>query len=61
MLPRGIDHGVDMAVLESGLGKGEDLHTLVLDFSNAFMTIPLHAEEQRFNCSHTGFDLVRRR
>merc|ERR1712194_883704 len=40
---------------------GEDVFTLVLDFKDAFMSIPLHEDERRFNCAHTGFQLSRTR
>ena len=36
VLPRGIDHGRDMAVLGEGADPS-DVHTLVLDFKDAFM------------------------
>merc|ERR1712194_463030 len=47
VLPRGIDHGVDLALLGQGLSEGEDVFTLVLDFKDAFMSIPLHPDERR--------------
>merc|ERR1712153_239853 len=59
--PRGVDHGVDLALLGQNLGEGEDVFTLVLDFKDAFMSIPLHPDERRFNCAHTGFPLARSR
>ena len=34
VLPRGIDHGIDMAVLSAAREAGEDVHTLVLDFKD---------------------------
>merc|ERR1712085_234215 len=61
VLPRGIDHGVDLATLGHDLAEGEDVFTLVLDFKDAFMSIPLHEDERRFNCAHTGFQLSRTR
>ena len=61
VLPRGLDHGRDMAKLNSNMEADETLATLVLDFKDAFMSIPLHENEHRFNCAHTGFDLRRRR
>ena len=61
VLPRGMDHGRDLALLADDLPEGEDIMTLVLDFSNAFMSIPLHPEERRFNCANAGFTLRRRR
>ena len=48
VLPRGLDHGIDLAVLGENRSEGVEVHTLVLDFKNAFMTIPLHPDERRF-------------
>ena len=61
VLPRGVDHGRDMARLKMNAKEGERLATLVLDFKDAFMSIPLAEDEWRFNCAHTGFDLNRKR
>merc|ERR1712194_743366 len=61
VLPRGIDHGLDLALLGHDLGEGEDVFTLVLDFKDAFMSMPLHEDERRFTCAHTGFRLSRTR
>merc|ERR1712085_77085 len=61
VLPRGIDHGVDLATLGHDLAEGEGVFTLVLDFKDAFMSIPLHDDERRFNCANTGFELSRSR
>ena len=41
VLPRGIDHGVDLAQLASHSGEEEDVFTIVLDFKDAFMSIPI--------------------
>ena len=56
-LPRGIDHGIDLAQLGAPLADDEDVFSLVLDFKDAFMSVPLHHDEQRFNCANAGFDL----
>ena len=61
VLPRGIDHGVDLAQLGAHVGEEEDVFTVVLDFKDAFMSIPIRPEEQRFNCAHSGGELVRTR
>ena len=61
VLPRGIDHGRDLAVLSSARRPGEDVHTMILDFKDAFMSVPLASVERRFNCANTGFDLQRTR
>ena len=47
VLPRGLDHAVDVA-RASTHSSGR---VLVLDFTNAFMNIPLHPHEMRFNCA----------
>ncbi|CAK0816832.1 unnamed protein product, partial [Prorocentrum cordatum] len=51
VLPRGIDHWVDLAALaQRALGcSGGVVKVLILDFKDAFMSIPLHEEERRFN------------
>ena len=48
VLPRGIDHGIDFAALaQRARGcSGGVVKVLILD---AFMSIPLHEEERRFN------------
>ena len=61
VLPRGIDHGRDLAILSSDRCPGEDVHTMILDFKDAFMSVPLASAERRFNCANTGFDLKRNR
>ena len=61
VLPRGLDHGRDLAVLRDQAGEQSKVKTLVLDFKDAFMSIPLHPAEWRFNCANTGFDLERKR
>ena len=61
VLPRGLDHGRDLAVLKEGLAGGEVLLTLVLDFQDAFMSVPLHPSERRFVCADADFKLTRSR
>lgn len=51
VLPRPIDHAMDLVNLNEARGEGESLMVLVLDFKDAFMSIPLHAAEQPFNCT----------
>ena len=51
VLPRPIDHARDLGLLVEGLRKDEVLTTLVLDFKDAFMSVPLHPDERRFNCA----------
>ena len=58
VLPRGPDHAQDLADLQllvDGRGISDDgVSTLILDFQNAFMTIPLAPEEMPFNCTEVG-------
>ena len=61
VLPRGIDHGRDLAVLADEASSDEVVETLILDFKDAFMSIPIRSEERRFNCANTEFDLKRNR
>ena len=46
VLPRFADHASDLAHA-SALGE---LETLILDFKNAFMSVPVSPHEARFNC-----------
>ena len=54
VLPRGIDHAKDVADLAAGEGINTEVGTMVLDFEDAFMSVPLHEEERRFNCADLG-------
>ena len=50
VLPRPIDHARDVAAM---LGRGSDyeVSVLILDFKDAFMSIPLADAEKAFNCA----------
>ena len=48
VLPRGIDHAVDLANLSSSENHVE---VVVLDFVDAFMVVPLHEDEKPYNCA----------
>ena len=61
VLPRPIDHAVDLATLTQTKRKGDEVACMVLDFANAFMQVPLAKEEMRFNCAHVPQGLVRNR
>ena len=61
VLPRGIDHGRDLAILADDLAQDESVDTLVLDFKDAFMSLPIHHKERRFNCAHTSAPIKRLR
>jgi hypothetical protein len=61
VLPRGIDHGVDLAIMAASKKEDEEVSTLILDYKDAFMSIPLAEDERRFNCASTEFALPRGR
>ena len=48
--PGPIDHAKDMAFCAACRKIREIMAILILDFKDAFMTIPLHDAERRFNC-----------
>ena len=58
VLPRPVDHARDMADLSA---HTNGLSTLVLDFKDAFMSIPLHEAERRYCCAEVPQGLERRR
>ena len=51
VLPRPVDHARDVADLASSRNEGDELAVLILDFKDAFMSVPLHPREQPFNCT----------
>ena len=51
VLPRPIDHALDLVNLNAARKAGESLVVLILDFKDACMSIPLHADVQPFNCT----------
>ena len=61
VLPRPIDHAKALAKLARSSREGEGISILVLDFRNAFMSIPLASTERRFNCAEVPEGLIRRR
>ena len=48
VLPRFKDHASDLASASCG---GQEVRIMILDFSHAFMTAPLHEDEMRMNCT----------
>ena len=48
VLPRGLDHARDLARSSANQSRVE---VLVLDFTDAFMTVPLHQDELKYNCA----------
>ena len=61
MLPRYQDHAKDLALLSRAKGYQEMAQTLVLDFENAFMSLPLRDDERCYNCTVVNDDLQRGR
>ena len=61
VLPRGIDHALDMARLSVNPSPREDLSVLILDYKDAFMSIPLDAREMKYNCSVLSEPIQRER
>jgi hypothetical protein len=61
VLPRPIDHARDVGLLIEDLRPGEVVSVFILDFKDAFMSIPLHPAEMRFNCAEVVETLNRSR
>ena len=61
VLPRGVDHARDIAILAKDKLESHVIKTLVLDFKNAFMSLPLHQSERRFNCANIPEGVTRTR
>ena len=61
VLPRPVDHAVDMATLTQQQRKTERAACMVLDFANAFMQVPLAKTEMRYNCASVPQGLLRSR
>ena len=51
VLPWPEDHACDLALAFEDLCAGKEVWSLALDFSNVFMSIPLHPAERQFNCA----------
>ena len=59
--PRPLDHALDLAFC-AALARGDMVvATLIIDFRNAFMSIPLAEDERAFNCCEVKQGLTRRR
>ena len=61
VLPRAIELAADLAKMKAEQGPGDVIMTGIIDFSDAFMSIPLAACERRFNCASLPSDLRRER
>ena len=51
VLPRGIDHAVDLEVVSDLCEEDEAVWTLILDYVGAFMSLALAESERRFSCA----------
>ena len=51
VLPRPVDLGKDLAELAGQKGDADVLLVGIVDFADAFMSIPLASSERRFNCA----------
>ena len=58
VLPRFTDHARDIALASQG---GQEVGVFIIDFSNAFMTLPLARAEQPYNTSVAPHRVVRAR
>ena len=58
VLPRFTDHARDLALASQG---GQEVGVFIIDFSNAFMTLPLATAEQPYNTSVAPHRVVRSR
>ena len=58
VLPRFLDHARDIALASS---SGSEVGVFVVDFKNAFMTLPLHQAELPFNTSSAPHGVQRHR
>ena len=61
VLPRPTDLAADMADLRAAASPDAVLQLGIIDFADAFMSIPLHASERRFNCAEIAGGLRRQR
>ena len=58
VLPRFRDHTIELL---RATAAGEEVEVLILDFKNAFMSIPLHPLEQHLNCTPVPAGVARGR
>jgi len=61
VLPTAFSHALDMTELAAGLGPNQAVNTLVLDVRDAFMGIPLAAEEMAYNACQLDLSVKRGR
>lgn len=61
VLPRPVDLAVDLAELHAATGPEGQLAVGIIDFADAFMSVPLRPEERRYNCAEVPAGLRRDR
>ena len=61
VLPRPVDLAADLAALNAGRSLGDRLAVGIVDFEDAFMSVPLCPSERRFNCAEVPHSLRRSR
>ena len=61
VLPTVMHHAMDLLKLTGPMTEDDDIYTMVLDFCDAFMGIPLAAEEQAFNACYLEGGIERAR
>ena len=61
VLPRPVDHAIDLATLSSQQEPGQAVWVAVADFADAYMSVPLLERERRFNCAEVSEPLRRTR
>lgn len=61
VLPRPLDHSRDLSECAPAVHNDNVLHTLTLDFKDAFMSIPLHDDERPLNCTRIEGGVARER
>ena len=60
-LPDPIDHTLDLAFCAAMASGNMNVATLIIDFRNVCMTMPLHEDELPFNCCEVKQGLTRYR
>ena len=58
VLPRPVDLGKDLAELAAQREPGDGLKVGIVDFADAFMSVPLAGAERRFNCAELPVPLT---
>jgi len=57
VLPRPLDHALDLAALQAEAGSDDSLAAFIIDVKDAFMTVPLARGEMAYNCAELPADM----